>query len=352
MNPSISHLIFAILAISAEGEGECTEKMVVLGDSYSDTGNLISLTDGGIPPPPYFSGRFSNGKVWVEYLAELMKMDTPTPFYVEKNPGTNFAIAGARSGQELSTTFFSDLINDDVTLPAKGLLVQTEDFLKSEWASDHDSCASEYLFVIGIGTVDIFLLGEGKGTEYKKIIRNIKKSIQELIARAGATKFLVLNVPQFKKTPAAIGDYPSLFDTSPRGSDKNVKAFNAGLKTMLESTEKNNDVKIIQANILSLIKKIALSPLDYGLAASSAVPRLDEKSFWLEEEVNYLNVKDTLWYDGVHPTTAVHEILAQKVYKLAKKSKKVGPKSKASTRTRRALRPKARRPKGTTNSQK
>jgi len=345
MNPSISHLIFAILAISAEGEGECTEKMVVLGDSYSDTGNLISLTDGGIPPPPYFSGRFSNGKVWVEYLAELMKIDTPTPFYVEKNPGTNFAIAGARSGQEVSTTFFSNLLNEAVTLPAKGLLVQTEDFLKAE-LSVQDSCASEYLFVIWVGAVDIFLLGTGRGTEYKKIIRNIKKSIQELIARAGATKFLVLNVPQFKKTPAAIGDYPSIFDTSPRGVAKNVKAFNAGLKTMLERTEKNKDVKIIQADILSLMNKIARSPLDYGLAASSAVPRLDEKSFWLKEEVNYLNVKDTLWYDGVHPTTAAHEILAQKVYKLVKKSKK-GSKSKASTRTRRAL-----RPKGTTNSQK
>jgi len=349
MNLSISHLIFAILAISAEGEGECTEKMVVLGDSYSDTGNLISLTDGGIPPPPYFSGRFSNGKVWVEYLAELMKIDTPTPFYVEKNPGTNFAIAGARSGQEVSTTFFSDLTNEVITLPAKGLLVQTEDFLKAE-LSVQDSCASEYLFVIWVGAVDIFLLGTGRGTQYKKIIRNIKKSIQELIARAGATKFLVLNVPQFKKTPAAIGDYPSLFDTSPRGLDMNVEAFNAGLKTMLELTEKNNDVKIIQADILSLMNEIALSPLDYGLAASVAVPRLDEESFWLKEKVNYLNVRNnTLWYDGVHPTTAAHEILAQKVYELAKKSKKSkkGSKSKASTRTRRAL-----RPKGTTNSQK
>jgi len=345
MNLSISHLIFAILAISAEGDDECTEKMVVLGDSYSDTGNLISLTCGALPAPPYFFGRFSNGKVWFEYLAELMKMDTPTPFYVEKNPGTNFAIAGARSGQELSTTFFSDLTNEDVTLPAKGLLAQTKDFLKGE-LSGHDSCASEYLFVIWVGAVDIFLLGKGEGTEYKKIIRNIKKSIEELIALAGATKFLVLNVPQFKKTPAAIGDYPSIFDTSPRGVAKNVKAFNAGLKTMLERTEKNKDVKIIQADILSLMNKIARSPLDYGLAASSAVPRLDEKSFWLKEEVNYLNVKDTLWYDGVHPTTAAHEILAQKVYKLVKKSKK-GSKSKASTRTRRAL-----RPKGTKNSQK
>jgi len=346
MNLSISHLIFAILAISAEGEGECTEKMVVLGDSYSDTGNLISLTDGGIPPPPYFSGRFSNGKVWVEYLAELMKIDTPTPFYVEKNPGTNFAIAGARSGQEVSTTFFSDLTNEVITLPAKGLLVQTEDFLKAE-LSVQDSCASEYLFVIWVGAVDIFLLGTGRGTQYKKIIRNIKKSIQELIARAGATKFLVLNVPQFKKTPAAIGDYPSLFDTSPpRGLAKNVKEFNAGLKTMLDRTEKNENVKIIQADVLPLINKIARSPLDYGLDASSAVPRLDEKSLWLEEKVNYLNVKDTLWYDGAHPTTAVHEILAQKVYKLVKKSKK-GSKSGSSTRTRRAL-----KSKGTPRSQK
>src|SRR5262245_37490212 len=50
-------------------------EVVVFGDSLSDTGNVFTVTEPvlaeAIPvSPPYFQGRFSNGPVWVERLAE------------------------------------------------------------------------------------------------------------------------------------------------------------------------------------------------------------------------------------------------------------------------------------------
>src|SRR3954468_5021943 len=53
------------------------EHLVVFGDSLSDTGN---------------AGRFSNGPVWVEYLADRLGL-TLSP---SQRGGSNFAVGGAR----------------------------------------------------------------------------------------------------------------------------------------------------------------------------------------------------------------------------------------------------------------
>ena len=44
--------------------------IVVFGDSLSDTGNFFLASGGAVAGPPYFEGRFSDGPVWVEVLAE------------------------------------------------------------------------------------------------------------------------------------------------------------------------------------------------------------------------------------------------------------------------------------------
>ena len=47
------------------------DQIIVFGDSVTDSGNVWELTDRKEPAsPPYFEGRFSNGPVWVEYLAD------------------------------------------------------------------------------------------------------------------------------------------------------------------------------------------------------------------------------------------------------------------------------------------
>jgi GDSL-like Lipase/Acylhydrolase len=46
------------------------DQLVVFGDSLSDTGNLSKGLGGQFPPsPPFFNGRFSDGPLWLEYLA-------------------------------------------------------------------------------------------------------------------------------------------------------------------------------------------------------------------------------------------------------------------------------------------
>jgi outer membrane lipase/esterase len=58
-----------VTALTAPGAHAAFSNAYFFGDSLSDTGNIYAFTGFTQPTPPYFNGRFSNGPVWVEYLA-------------------------------------------------------------------------------------------------------------------------------------------------------------------------------------------------------------------------------------------------------------------------------------------
>ena len=65
--------------------------IIAVGDSLTDSGNAFRATStvpGQAVPvsPPYFGGRFSNGLMWVEHLANALGQDHPP-----LDGGTNFA---------------------------------------------------------------------------------------------------------------------------------------------------------------------------------------------------------------------------------------------------------------------
>src|SRR6266536_3488274 len=81
-------------------------EVLVFGDSLSDTGNVLAVTEPvlaeAIPiSPPYFQGRFSNGPVWVDILAE--RLDLPLRPFLQG--GTNFAFGGAQIGLDRQDLF-------------------------------------------------------------------------------------------------------------------------------------------------------------------------------------------------------------------------------------------------------
>jgi len=327
----INYAVLAMLVKLTSGEEACKNNIVVFGDSLSDTGNLFGLTGAALPPTvAYDSGRFTNGKIWVEYLAELMELETPTPFYASANPGTNYAIAGAASGDNATTAWQPVLLppGNVITLPSKGLRLQTEDFL----AANEGICSSEMLFVIWSGAVDFAILGNGP--EFNGIIENIKDSIEDLIA-VGGNKFLVLNLPPIADSPGAIGTYTSLFfkDNLPADLDGDVQSFNAGLKDMLKSVnEKNDDAIITHVDVVPLFNEVSSNPAKFGIALDTGIPTLSEADLHLKEALVFINAENALWYDGIHPTSTFHNVVAESVYKVLKgikgKKGKKGSKSK------------------------
>ncbi|MEM6331266.1 MAG: SGNH/GDSL hydrolase family protein, partial [Planctomycetota bacterium] len=148
---SIRCLVWGVLlcigvAMPAAASGPYAN-LYVFGDSLSDTGNTDFWTTEGplaflapdTPGDAYFDGRFSNGPVFTEWLADGLGLGPLTP---DTLGGDNFAYGGAyTSGSPLGQNFFVDDLDD-----------QIDDFLATRTARPDD------LFTVLIGAND-FLLG-------------------------------------------------------------------------------------------------------------------------------------------------------------------------------------------------
>jgi len=340
MKLSISYFILATLAKCQVAEAQtCEDSIVVLGDSYSDTGNSISLNMGQTPARDVYTdddgnvvGRFTNGIVWIEYLADLMELNRPNAFYDDAE-GTNYANGGAASGDATQTQWSSVLSGPDgESVNAKGLLLQTQDVV----TNTSRQCASETLFAIWIGAVDLLLLGK---TNVQIIVTNIEESITSLIEN-GAKKIIVLNLPQLADSPGFSTEFPTIYlsqNTPTARVRKSVTEFNTILATMLERIDAcNRHVTITHVDIAPLFAEAATNPTKFGLVGDVTKPRFSEEEYFLNNDlIVNPNAANALWFDGVHPTTTFHEAIAVEVNSVVnRKETKPGKNHKDGTITR------------------
>lgn len=155
-------------------------KIVFFGDSLTDNGNLYKLDFSYLPKsPPYFSGRFTNGYVWSDLVAN----------YFEENhaiESLNFAIGG-------QTTVWHN--------PADGFLPYTlmmsiDKYLLSTVFTDRTTT----LFIIWIGAND-YLHGSSEPEQITtEVTERIRFAIERLISYGGKN-FLIVNLPNLSKTP-------------------------------------------------------------------------------------------------------------------------------------------------------
>ncbi|CAH8263875.1 unnamed protein product [Arabidopsis lyrata] len=108
----LSFFISTLLVTIVTSQTGCRnfKSIISFGDSITDTGNLLGLSSPNDLPesafPPYGetffhypSGRFSDGRLIIDFIAEFLGIPHVPPFYGSKNgnfeKGVNFAVGGA-----------------------------------------------------------------------------------------------------------------------------------------------------------------------------------------------------------------------------------------------------------------
>jgi phospholipase/lecithinase/hemolysin len=262
-------LLLLIICIT-NGFAEPFDEIVMFGDSLSDNGNLIFFEDQPIPDQRlYYQGRFSNGPVWVEYLSDPKMLDTSL---------NNRAFGGAETDG----------------MPPPGLIAQV-----TEYISGADvSLSANTLFIIWIGGND-FLHGD---RNHQASVANIKEAMQ-LLAGSGVQHILVLNLPDLGTVPRELGRSEADEAT---GFSVN---FNAELANMLDDfSVRHPDINLYEFDVFSFFINVLNDPTAFGfINVTDPSP-----NFYVP---NNFDAVGYLFWDDIHPTTSMHALIADQVFK-------------------------------------
>ncbi len=256
--------------VFSTGQPEQIDALYVFGDSLSDVGTVFRTTGGLYPPPPYFQGRYSNGRVWVEYLASRL--------HLSSSQINNFACGGATTGSDRNSL-------------VPGLLTQVQSFNKT-----HRQTLPHALYVLWAGAND-YLQGASSATAP---VENLTRAIASL-ADVGAKNILVANLPDLGQLPATRQGANSTSLSALTGT------HNQGLRRALKIlAQQYSDLQIVTLDANTLYLEAIANPKAFGFT--------NVISACLSGDRACGNPDQFLFWDGIHPTTAAHRILAERAF--------------------------------------
>jgi phospholipase/lecithinase/hemolysin len=257
-------LALALVLPTAVAASQFTH-IVVFGDSLSDDGNLFALDPSEVPAAKYYQGRFSNGLVWVEYLAAADLLDADL---------VNNAYGGATT--------------DGSSPPGLGQQVAT---YTAAAAAQPDA-----LYVIWIGANDFL----GGASDFRASAANIETALEDL-ASFGALHILVVDLPDLGAIPKNNGDA-----NTAQVATALTQSFNAELADVVEEFRTTHPgVKVYEFSVFDLFTDVIANPDDYDIGNTNAIC----PNFLVDEDFD--NQGRYLFWDDLHPTTEAHAEIAR-----------------------------------------
>ncbi len=271
-------------------------RVIVFGDSLSDNGNLFGATGGASPAPPYVSGRFSNGPVWVEQLFGPMGQ----PALTGNTAGNvNLAFGGARTDTAVNplNPLIPGIPNQLNTFLGLGGDIGANDTV-TIWGGANNI----FQFYSTLPTIPVSDIPSATVQNSVDAAASNVTTIQAIAAQSPGI-ILVANLPNLAATPAFNTD-PLLGPLSALATPAYNNAQAAGVRSIAAA---NPNVNIIQMDLNAAFDVIQANPVAFGLtnvtAACLAVPACAAGTVAQQNKF--------LFFDGVHPTQAGHALIAQ-----------------------------------------
>ena len=274
-------------------------KVVAFGDSLSDTGNFLALTSilspilPGLFPEPvpqaadYFNGRFSNGRVAVEVLADGLQggLNDGQSLFLE-----NYAYGGAKTGT-------------GGLLANTGMLAQVDQFGKRLPAGYSADAAALYFVWGGANDLrDVLEAPQNANQIIASTLGNLQTVVTTLYG-LGARNFLLPNLPDIGLTPEARALGPAAAGGASFLSqifNDNLALLYGGLSLALPGAQ------LIGFDAMTAQRMLTANP------AAAGLDNVDAACF-----SGFVGIGGSkcatpstyLYWDKVHPTTTTHEIL-------------------------------------------
>lgn len=296
-------VLFYISVLSSANATPPYSEIVIFGDSLSDPGNAFVLLGEQstapytlIPSAPYARGglHFTNGETWIEQVAKTLNNNTGPAWRVPQ-AFLNYAVGGSRAR-------------------ARGnihLTTQVGLFL-----SQHNQIPEDALYVVFIGGNDLLdaanaLLQDNTGATSKQIINDALLAVHDnltALSAAGARHFLIVNGPDVSLVPAV-----RLFGDEVAAYVKLLSAqFNLSLVDVVTDISAMFPIEVKQLDVFALFNNVVAQSEVYGFADVTDTCL----TFGVKENAVCNKPDSYLFWDGIHPTRAGHELIAKQALQI------------------------------------
>ena len=291
MSRFLRNAALAALTVAAAGafasaaSAQTYNRLVVFGDSLSDNGNLYAATGNTNPTsPPYFQGRFSNGRVFTELLgfnAGRSAVGAPVTGSI------NYAYGGARTD---SSAFPPGMRNQLLAYTGGGGTFRSTDLVSILGGANN--------IFQGLPAAGASPNPAGAITPVAQAAAADVNFLVNSVAGAGAGTILVGNLPSLGITPQFRGTAAAPL------ADFAGTTFNSALLSGLMTTAAARPgTNIILFDLFKIGATLAANPTAFGLTNAT------DACF---NGVTVCATPNTfLYWDGVHPTAAGHQLIAR-----------------------------------------
>lgn len=290
--------ILAGLFASSAASATTFSKVVVIGDSLSDAGNISLATAPAIQPPLRFTT--NPGKTSAELVADGLGL----PVSASLAGGTDFAFGGAGLVNNVAAGVPTLPQQWQMYLAANGGRADG-DALYQVWGGAND------IFYLTGTTTDTTALTVGTLTAAKTEVGLLGQ-----MQASGANYVVAYNLPDLGKTPSAMAGGAA----ASAGATQLAVLYNSSLSSGLTQLSANG-LNVVPVNTYALINEVVADPGKYGfsnvtdaacgLAASSV--QCGPAGSGLPYSYADGTDQSYLFADGVHPTAAAHKVLSQVV---------------------------------------
>ena len=285
---AIASLLMVLPAMAVE-----FDQLVVIGDSNVDIGRLsaegATPDDGVIPPANTLAGRSSDGDILPEYLSERLVV-----------PQLNFGWGGATTGvgNIVARRGMPEAANT-------GALMQMDEYLA--FLGDGSMANPNALYLIYAGSNDLALVDKNDQDAVDVAIRQADANLRELVqtlAERGAKYIVVAN-----RTPRPVLSDAYIATEEPEEEARNDAAgrqLNTYIYWLVQELNDELDAEVRLFDAYYFIRELIENSGRNGFLTYDSSP--DQYC------INAPDCTQIINYDAAHKTSAVHKVLAQKLY--------------------------------------
>jgi len=279
-------IAIVVIAMPVFAQNNDFSKLVVFGDSLSDTGNLAAIN----LPFPYYENRISNGPVLADYIANAISSSAARSGHLlGQQGGFNYAVSG---GNILGND------NEDLSSQVSAYLSRVNN------TADPDAL---YLVFIGGNDLRDFRGRTDAEQDIALAISSLDSQLQRLVD-AGARTFVVPNVANIGRLPETI-DRESSDPGVVARAESHTRSYNQGLSVMLNKYRSMPNVVLSEFDLFSALEEVLNNPVQNGFTTVTQ-GCFDPSALRIEPQCLLFGFDSRPFFDRLHPSSATNLLIS------------------------------------------